>query len=229
VIWVAKKALKTKRFRQSGRRPVKATFLQSQKWDDIGNFLASIAFVISFVMTSSFWLAGLAWLIVGAGLVYFLPNYDYAKRRKEADDAYQLELLKDPRKTLMVGAEDHLRALGKAYAQLPYALGQQVETLHAHATAILNAVDSDVAKSVPIVPFFVTHLPDAARLATQRVGLGDNVRSERKAQIDAELIALTHVFAAAETAMMGRELAAVDIDMRLLADALEVEAQDLAR
>jgi hypothetical protein len=217
------------RFRQSGRRPIKTSFLQSKTWETIGNFCAFLVSAILFFAGAPVLIVGLTWFLVGAGLVFVWPNYDYAKRRKEADEAYQLELQKDPRKQLLVGAESHLRALGKSIDKLPRAVSQHVDALHTRATAILNAVDADIAKSVPIVPFFTTDLPEAARLATERGKLTDKGSAKRKAQIDQALEARTYVFASAETAMMAPALASVDIDMRLLGDAMDVEVQDVAR
>jgi hypothetical protein len=226
---LAKKARTPLRFRQSGRRPIKTSFLQSKTWETIGNFCAFLSSAILFFTGTPILLAGLTWFLVGAGLVFVWPNYDHAKRRKEADEAYQLELQRDPRKLLLVGVESHLRALGKSIDKLPRTISQHVDALHTRATAILNAVDADIAKSVPIVPFFTTDLPEAARLATERGKLTDKISAERKAHIDQALEALTHVFASAETAMMAPALASVDIDMRLLDDAMDVEVQDLAR
>jgi hypothetical protein len=217
------------RFRQPGRRPIKTSFLQSKTWETIGNFCAFLSSAILFFTGAPILLVGITWFLVGAGLVFVWPNYDHAKRRKEADDAYQLELQKDPRKALLVGVESHLRALGKSVGKLPRAISQQVDALHTRATAILNAVDADIAKSVPIVPFFTTDLPEAARLATERSQLNDKGNAERKAQIDQALEALTYVFESAETAMMAPALASVDVDMRLLGDAMDVEVQDLTR
>jgi hypothetical protein len=226
---VAKMALKSKRLRQSGRRPIKSTFLQSKTWENAGNVIAFVAGAVAFFTGIPALLAGLIWFFVGALLVFVLPNYDHAKRRREADDAYQLELTKDPRKALLIGAESHLRTLGSAFGKLPPTITRRVETLHTRATAILNAVDADIGKSVPIVTFFTTHLPDAARLAKERVHLTRDGRSEQRLQIDQALEALTHEFRAAQTAMMAPELAAVDIDVRLLVSSMDVEVQDVTR
>jgi hypothetical protein len=226
---MAMMALKSKRLRQLGRRPLKSTFLQSKTWENTGNALAFVAGALALFAGIPAVLAGLIWFFVGAILVFVLPNYDYAKRRQEADEAYQRELTKDPRKALLIGAESHLRTLGSAFGKLPPTLARHVETLHTSATAILNAVDADIGKSVPIVTFFTTHLPDAARLAKERVHLTRGGTSEQRSQIDQALDALTHEFSAAQTAMMAPELAAVDIDVRLLVNSMDVEVEDLAR
>jgi hypothetical protein len=220
---VAKMALKSKRLRQSGRRPIKSTFLQSKTWENTGNVIAFVAGAIALVTGVPALLAGLIWFLVGALLVFVLPNYDHAKRRQEADDAYQLELTKDPRKALLIGAESHLRTLGTAFSKLPTPSGRYVETLHMQATAILNAVDIDIGKSVPIVTFFTTDLPDAARLAKERVHLTRDGTPEQRSQIDQALKALTLEFGAAQTAMMAPELAAVDIDVRFLVNSMDSE------
>jgi hypothetical protein len=222
-------ALKTKRLRQSGRRPIKSSFLQSKAWENTGHFSAFAAGGLMFFSGAPVLLAGIAWFVVGALLVFVLPNYDYARCRQQADDAYQLELTKDPRKTFLIGAETHLRKLGNAHDKLPRAIGQHVETLHEHATTILNAVDEDISKSVPIATFFTTHLPEAARLTNERLQLPQSDKTKRRLEIDQALEALTHEFAAAQTAMMATEMAAVDIDLRLLGDSMDIEVLDTKR
>ena len=135
----------------------------------------------------------------------------------------------DPRVELLVEAHQHAATLAATRTLMPLAIGETLNSLHAHAQAIINGVSAQPEKLPAVLRFFTYYLPSTADLVQDRIKLAPHAGSQRLAEIDKTLVRLVEAFAGFEAAVRAPDLVSVDLDVELLEQALKADLEDLRR
>jgi hypothetical protein len=157
----------------------------------------------------------------------FLPKMMHDTKKEVAQAAALAQANMDARQKLIVEAYHHAGVLARARAKLPDLVSATVEKLHAHTKAILKIIGTNWHEVTPIVRFFTYYLPETTHLVTARLSLSPQMNAERLNEIDATLARLVEAFAAFEAAARAPDLESIDLDIRLLDQALKTEIDGL--
>jgi hypothetical protein len=131
----------------------------------------------------------------------------------------------EPLVTLLADAEVCAARLDAASKALRGATGLQVADIAVRARALVRRVMEDPGRLDPVLRAFTYYLPAAADLAEDRARLSEAAGTARLNEIDATLARLAEAFAGFERAALEPDLRDVDIDLRLLDQALKSDAR----
>jgi hypothetical protein len=171
--------------------------------------------------------------IVGLG-AYALLAYGVPYRLGRTTRGEDIVTISDPpyedaRVELLVEAHQHIAVLSGAKQNLPLALGDPLNQLHARATSILEEVTANPEKLNSVLRFFTYYLPSTADLAMDRVKLAAHAGNERLNEIDQTLFRLVDAFKGFEQVVLTEDLQSVDLDIELLEEAINADFEGLKK
>jgi hypothetical protein len=191
-------------------------------------FLATLAtFYLLIRLKAASELYSVLGVMLFASIASFLPMMmkDVRKeitKQKLVDDANM-----DARQRLIIEAYRQTGVLGRARAKLPAEIATHVDTLHGHAKAILKIIDNKLSETTPILRYFTYYLPETANLVTARLKLSPQLAQDQIDEIDQTLQRLIEAFAAFEAAARAPDMKSVDLDIKLLDQALQSELDQM--
>jgi hypothetical protein len=152
---------------------------------------------------------------------FFLRGPSPKKKRKKATSSQTPP--PDARQSLLLDARAHMRFLGQTHPKLPDAPSEYVRKLHGHARNILKIADNPLFETTSILRFFTYYLPQTENLVNTRLRFSGQMTQMRQDEIDETLKRLVDAFAAFEATARAPELKSVELDLRLLDQALDAE------
>jgi hypothetical protein len=211
--------------RQSHLRPlpVRRSFFQSRRWEGMANFIpVLVGYGLYIIGVGPFMAIGAAFLLVVLG-VFVLPTMIDRKMKAQIAADKEAALIQEPHRATILQGDRNLKVLERALSKLPKDQSDTLEKLCDQVTAILNCVDADPTQVLGAASFFDVQLPACSELAKQRMKLVTSPNTQQQATLDQALRAYIDIFEDQKNKVQMPEVSAIELDIKLLQDAMNIE------
>jgi phage shock protein PspC (stress-responsive transcriptional regulator) len=203
----------------------KPTFFNSQLWRNFALIAPALGGVALYWIDWSPRFIVLLWILVTLVLAFIVPVVASSKQRQKFEAEKEWMLQTEPHRAPLMRADNQLRIFQRARNMLPKGLNETLDALMDHATAILNCVDADPKQLDAVKPFLDDVLPACTKLVNERVKGLSSASKERRAELDREIKDYVEIFAAHQAKVEMPGVSDIEIDIKLLKDAMKADVE----
>jgi hypothetical protein len=206
--------------------PKRQSYFLSQRWEYVAQYIPFLFGFALFGFGAPPVLAVIFGLTLAFSMAIIVPNLAERKLKvlREADE--QAARIQEPHRAAIMEGDQHLKKLERAYIKTSGAFEETLETLIDQTTAILNCVDADPTQLLVATPFLTVELPTCTALVARRIATAEVNNSEALAELDQAIARYIPIFAANQAQVQMPEVSAIELDMKLLHDAMDIEVPE---